>query len=195
MVLQRAVRDAVLAAGLSQRASCQTLRHSFATHLPEGVYGFLIAIGCYAAAIVVGILLKAAFPEKDHPVYSTYKDLVPFVIAIPAAWLGLCVQQRNSYMQQLRKLWSDMVGCVQEGIQYTFLAKPTEDQYAKALSRFSLCPMGQVLKEPKSRAKNPGGFQRAPGCSRSTPSDSVKPTKVRRDSGGRRGRRARSRAA
>ena len=32
-VLQRAVREAVLAAGLSKRASCHTLRRSFATDL------------------------------------------------------------------------------------------------------------------------------------------------------------------
>lgn len=34
-VVQKAVRRAVLAAGLPKRATCHTFRHSFATHLPE----------------------------------------------------------------------------------------------------------------------------------------------------------------
>ncbi len=50
----------------------------------------------YLIALVIGIALKMHYPEKNAAVYSAFKDLPPLIIAIPAAWLGYCLQRRQN---------------------------------------------------------------------------------------------------
>ena len=108
-------------------------------------------IGMYAVAIVVGIVLKVNFPAQNDPVYSTYKDLIPFFIAIPAAWLGYCFSQRLAYLQHLRALWSQINSAVQQCVQYTHLQSPTQKQYSEVLST-----MSTVIDEIRGVFKNIG---------------------------------------
>jgi len=92
----------------------------------------------YFTAIVIAVVIRI-FDKSDEEVwYSTYKDLIPFLIALPAAWLGYCLQRRNSYMQQLRSLWSKLVETVQDANQYTYLEHPTKEQHSAVCRRLSI---------------------------------------------------------
>jgi hypothetical protein len=61
----------------------------------------------------------------------TTRDSIPLLIAIPAAWLGYCLQRRQSYLKDVRDLWSKLVPAVQDAIQYTHLTTPPQTEYAK----------------------------------------------------------------
>jgi hypothetical protein len=98
----------------------------------------LLVIGVYFVAIIIGILLKAYDPSKDAPVYGTFKDLVPLIIAIPAAWLGYCFQRRQAYLKDIRDLWSKMILAFQDTIQYTHLSEPPQAEYGKVLKALSI---------------------------------------------------------
>jgi hypothetical protein len=97
-------------------------------------------MGVYLLAILIGVTLRVQFPDTDHKpsvVYTTYKDLIPFLIAIPAAWLGFCFQRRSSYVQQLRTFWATLVEAIQRAVQYTHLAHPELEDYAGVMSKLS----------------------------------------------------------
>ena len=95
----------------------------------------LLVIAIYALAIVAAFLIRAKFSEW---IYGTYKDVLPLVIAMPAAYLAFCFQKRNNYMQALRSLWSNIIEAVQSAYEYTFTSEPTRDQYAETLSKLSM---------------------------------------------------------
>lgn len=98
-----------------------------------------LVIAVYGLAIAVGIGLKLLDPSnKDAPVYATFKDLVPLIIAIPAAWLGYCFQRRQAYLKDVRDLWSKLVVAVQESVQYTHLRAPEQAEYGRVLKSLSV---------------------------------------------------------
>jgi hypothetical protein len=101
-------------------------------------HSFLLVMAMYLLAIGVAVLIRIFDPTEDGDIYATYKDVVPLIIALPAAWLGYCLQRRNSYMQQLRALWTKLVETVQLVNQYTFLDSPTKEHHADACHKLSI---------------------------------------------------------
>jgi hypothetical protein len=96
----------------------------------------------FAAYLVLGILLYnwPVKDTKDGPQgrwYSLYKDLMPLVIAVPAAYLGYSFQRRGSYLQALRDLWKVLIPAVQRAIQYTYLDAPDRKEFAEVMRDLS----------------------------------------------------------
>jgi hypothetical protein len=95
-------------------------------------------IGIYLLAILLGVVFRLLDSGPDWLIYSTYKDIIPLVIAIPAAYLAFSFQRRGSYMQSLRGYWSLLVRAVQGAQSYTYLPQPSFEQYSKVLTDLSV---------------------------------------------------------
>ena len=96
-------------------------------------------LGAYVLAAITGLWLSVADPPKEDGLsaYAVWKDLLPLIVAIPAAWLGYCFQRRQSYLKDVRELWSKMVPAVQTAIQYTHQTKPTAESYSYMMHQLS----------------------------------------------------------
>jgi len=64
------------------------------------------------------ICFRVLDSTKGVWLYSTFKDVVPLIIATPAVWLGYTLQRRNSYSRQLRNVWTSVIVAVQETNEY-----------------------------------------------------------------------------
>lgn len=81
-----------------------------------------------AAYAFIGIYFVIFTPQSDW--FGLYKSLVPLIVAVPSAVLAGAFQRRVSYVNALRDLWKQLVPAIQEAIQYTYLAKPSQSQFA-----------------------------------------------------------------
>ena len=81
--------------------------------------------------------LRVAFPARDSLVYQTYRDLIPLIIALPAAFFAQAYQRRASYVQGLRAVWSQMAAAAGAAITYTDLPSPSKERFAEVLRRLS----------------------------------------------------------
>ena len=98
----------------------------------------LSVVVAYALAIALGVWLRRPFLRPPSGAYTTYKDLLPLVIAIPAAYLAFAFQRRSSYLQALRGLWTHMVGAVSAALAYTDTPWPSRDQQQQVLHALSV---------------------------------------------------------
>ncbi|MEX6689702.1 hypothetical protein QTN47_19510 [Danxiaibacter flavus] len=99
----------------------------------------IAVITLYAIALFGGLIIYFRDETEKKINYQVFKDLIPLIIAIPAAYLGFCFQRRSSFLQSLRLLWTNIIGSVNAAIQYTNFTETTDKQYCEILLQLSRC--------------------------------------------------------
>jgi hypothetical protein len=89
----------------------------------------LLTVLFFALVLAFGLWLRIGLDSDSG--YQIFKDLMPLLVAIPAAWLGYCFQRRLSYLTALRELWKELIPAIQAAIQYTHLEKPSQSDFAR----------------------------------------------------------------
>ena len=119
----------------------------------------VLAVIVFYAIVMSALVLARQLDTKVYEhTYNTLKDAIPLLIAIPAAWLGYCLQRRQSYLKDVRDLWSKLVPAVQEAIQYTHLLNPPQADFAKVSKGLSV-----VIEELRAVFANVGERQEEAG--------------------------------
>jgi hypothetical protein len=97
------------------------------------LFRICLALAVYAIAIAIGCDLRFRYPKREDLHYVLFKDLLPLVVAIPAAWLAYCFQRRASYLQQLRAAWVDASAAARGAIRHTHASRPTIEEHRAVL--------------------------------------------------------------
>ena len=91
----------------------------------------------YVSAVGLGVLLWDPVNTPQTSSYQLYKDLMPLIIAIPAAYLAFAFQRRSSSLQALRSVWHHAVAGISAALRYTDTPMPTQEQHLEMLEKLS----------------------------------------------------------
>ena len=97
----------------------------------------MLVVALYSIAVLLAIWLRVPYSDVESSYYKTYKDILPLIIATPAAYLALAFQRRISYLQALRTLWCSLVGAISSALTYTETNSPSQEQYLLTLTKLS----------------------------------------------------------
>lgn len=89
----------------------------------------------YILCLFGSAFLKLKVSDQNY--YSLFKDLLPIIFAIPAAYLVFCFQRRNEYLKALRNVYSLLVQVNTDFMDYTFCKQKTDEKYYKIRSCIS----------------------------------------------------------
>lgn len=114
----------------------------------------------YVAAFLIGVAVYFSDNTDKKSNYAIFKDLIPFMIAIPVAFLGYCFQKRSNYTQALRPLWTNLIISVNGAIQYTHLTNRSQEDYGNTLMqlRISIDEVRGVYKNLKIKSDGIGYY-------------------------------------
>ena len=100
------------------------------------LFRYVIATCAWLVLFAAGYVCSVYYGTTQ--LAATIKDLIPLAVALPAAFLTYAFSRRNSYLQALRELWKQLVPSVQKTIQYTYLAAPTQADFALVMENLSV---------------------------------------------------------
>ena len=83
-----------------------------------------------ALPLALAIVCKLYFGWVEG--YETIKDFSPILIAISAAYLAYCFQQRQAFLVSLRNLWKEMIEAKGALVQYTHNPNPDQRAFGEA---------------------------------------------------------------
>lgn len=108
----------------------------------------------YVLAITAGVTVYYSDTTEKKIHYEIFKGVIPFVIALPAAYLGYCFQRRTAYQKSLLTLWTNLINSVNGAMQYTTKRQTTLDDYLTVTNALLKCidEVSGIYRDKKEKA-------------------------------------------